>query len=210
MVIGEGKAVIPEDNLEPWPKMATMALTLWLALMVGTDVIHHQFRQYLQHRQKFECRKVILGEIHPTVMRIFRHFLEVSTNFGCHLLKNSNNAWETDKNFIKYIKSILGVMNQKLMPAEIFANSCLASSRCWRGNSSLSILFFALMRFIDIIKVFQRVGTWAVSLGRLRLIGNLGDLFTESGQPLQGSFSAVSKPTLASKYSKLVINTHMN
>ena len=96
-----------------------------------------------------------IREIHRTLMRIFRHFLEISTNFGCHLLKNSNNTWETDKNFIKYIKSILGVMNQKLMPAEIFANSCLASSRCWRGNSTFSILFFALVRFIDIMKFIK-------------------------------------------------------
>ena len=30
---------------------------------------------------------------------------------------------------------------------------------------------------------------------------NLGDLYAESGQTLQGSFSAVSKPNFASKYS---------
>ena len=30
---------------------------------------------------------------------------------------------------------------------------------------------------------------------------DLGDLYTESGQTLQGSFSAVSKPKVASKYS---------
>ena len=29
---------------------------------------------------------------------------------------------------------------------------------------------------------------------------NLGDLYTESGQTLQGSFSAVSKPNFARKY----------
>ena len=34
----------------------------------------------------------------------------------------------------------------------------------------------------------------------LRLEGNLGDLYTESGQTLQGSFSAVSTPIFASKY----------
>ena len=32
------------------------------------------------------------------------------------------------------------------------------------------------------------------------LIGNLGDLCTESGQTLQGSFSSVSKPMIATKY----------
>ena len=32
-------------------------------------------------------------------------------------------------------------------------------------------------------------------------LGNLGDLYTVSGQTLQGSFSAVSKPNFASKYS---------
>ena len=31
--------------------------------------------------------------------------------------------------------------------------------------------------------------------------GNLGDLYAESGQTLQGSFSVVSKPNFASKYS---------
>ena len=30
---------------------------------------------------------------------------------------------------------------------------------------------------------------------------NLGDLYAESGQTLQGAFSAVSKPNVASKYS---------
>ena len=30
---------------------------------------------------------------------------------------------------------------------------------------------------------------------------NLGDLYTESGQTLQGSFSAVSKPNFGSRYS---------
>ena len=34
-----------------------------------------------------------------------------------------------------------------------------------------------------------------------RAIGNLGDLYTESGQTLQGSFSSVSTPIFASKYS---------
>ena len=33
------------------------------------------------------------------------------------------------------------------------------------------------------------------------LLVHLGDLYTESGQSLQGSFSAVSKPKFASKYS---------
>ena len=33
------------------------------------------------------------------------------------------------------------------------------------------------------------------------LVTYLGDLYTESGQTLQGSFSAVSKPNFASKYS---------
>ena len=32
-------------------------------------------------------------------------------------------------------------------------------------------------------------------------LGHLGDLYAESGQTLQGSFSAVSKPNFASKYS---------
>ena len=32
-------------------------------------------------------------------------------------------------------------------------------------------------------------------------VGHLGDLYTESGQTLQGSFSAVSKPIFATKYS---------
>ena len=32
------------------------------------------------------------------------------------------------------------------------------------------------------------------------ILGNLGDLYTESGQTLQGSFSAVSTPIFASKY----------
>ena len=33
------------------------------------------------------------------------------------------------------------------------------------------------------------------------LVPHPGDLYTESGQTLQGSFSAVSKPNFASKYS---------
>ena len=33
------------------------------------------------------------------------------------------------------------------------------------------------------------------------LLLHLGDLYAESGQTLQGSFSAVSKPNFASKYS---------
>ena len=36
---------------------------------------------------------------------------------------------------------------------------------------------------------------------RVRIASNLGDLYTESGQILQGSFSAVSKPNFAHKYS---------
>ena len=32
-------------------------------------------------------------------------------------------------------------------------------------------------------------------------VEDLGDLYTESGQTLQGSFSAVSKPIFATKYS---------
>ena len=35
---------------------------------------------------------------------------------------------------------------------------------------------------------------------RLNARSNLGDLYTESGQALQGSFSAVSKPNFANKY----------
>ena len=34
-----------------------------------------------------------------------------------------------------------------------------------------------------------------------QLVADLGDLYAESGQTLQGSFSAVSKPNFASKYS---------
>ena len=36
-------------------------------------------------------------------------------------------------------------------------------------------------------------------LVRIREVGNLGDLYAESGQTLQGSFSAVSTPIFASK-----------
>ena len=35
---------------------------------------------------------------------------------------------------------------------------------------------------------------------RVSVVNDLMDLYAESGQNLQGSFSAVSKPTFASKY----------
>ena len=40
-----------------------------------------------------------------------------------------------------------------------------------------------------------------VSEGRRTQMEHLGDLYAESGQTLRGSFSAVSKPNFASKYS---------
>ena len=42
--------------------------------------------------------------------------------------------------------------------------------------------------------------------GKMAIL-NMGDLYAESGQTLQGSFSAVSKPNFASKYSVVTLET---
>ena len=63
-----------------------------------------------------------------------------------------------------------------------------------------------LVQFFDshskpvIAKSVQYLPVYRRHLDRFRLDKDLGDLYAESGQTLQGSFSAVSKPNFASKY----------
>ena len=45
----------------------------------------------------------------------------------------------------------------------------------------------------------EQLGRHPVNLAGHGVIQNLGDLYAESGQTLQGSFSAASKPNVASK-----------
>ena len=53
--------------------------------------------------------------------------------------------------------------------------------------------------FIDRLQRSRRVNV-AILVHLSLQVSHLGDLYAESGQTLQGSFSAVSKPNFASKY----------
>ena len=55
-------------------------------------------------------------------------------------------------------------------------------------------------RELEVVRRLHGCGVVGLQAQDERL-ADLGDLYTESGQTLQGSFSAVSKPDFASKYS---------
>ena len=82
---------------------------------------------------------------------------------------------------------------------------------CWVSTASSSI-DFPRIRFgrsasfgkPSPLRAADTIAAWVVYpgvFGAWVLGGDLGDLYAESRQTLQGSFSAVSKPNFASKYS---------
>ena len=69
----------------------------------------------------------------------------------------------------------------------------------WTCFALLGSPFVRTSNPASIAKGSGRAGTDQESRGRAET--DLGDLYAESGQTLQGSFSSVSKPYVASKYS---------
>ena len=74
------------------------------------------------------------------------------------------------------------------------------TSRSYSGSASLSVLFMSSLWASAFTRSSCPPSICPSRKPRPKL-GYLGDLYAESGQTLQGSFSAVSKPNFASKYS---------
>ena len=103
--------------------------------------------------------------------------------------------------------ALIGVMERKAVgPSHAFYRTILAMlDGLVCGQSGLRLQPYLLYWLCEVSKNQPLHKTTVLcpgstSVGCPGVTNDLGDLYAESGQTLQGSFSAVSKPNFASKY----------